>query len=58
MTKGLKNEEKEQTKSINPKGKNTNSNRRNLGAYVTSSHFIALRATDLVNRGLRSLYNS
>ena len=60
---GLKDENKEQKPSSDdPKGKDTDStNRRNLGAYMASSHLTshtALLANDSVNRGPGSLYNS
>jgi len=57
--KGSKDDKKEQPKPVDPKGKDTNSTpRRNLGAYIASTHLIALGATDTVNRGPGSLYNS
>jgi len=53
---GIKNaKEKEQAKSTDLKDP---TNRRNLGAYVASTHLTALGATDSANRGLGSLYNS
>ena len=50
---------KEQLKLVDLKAKDTDiTPRRNLGAYVISLHFIALRITDIVNYRLGSLYNS
>jgi hypothetical protein len=50
---------KEQLKLVDPKAKDTNSTpRRNLGAYVASSHLTALGTTDIVNYRLGNLYNS
>jgi hypothetical protein len=50
---------KEQPKPVDPKAKDTDlTPRRNLGAYVASSHLIALGTTDIVNHGPGSLYNS
>ena len=57
MIKGLKDDKKEQ-KLVNLKGKDFDlTNRRNLSAYVAFTHLIILKATNLVNCGLRSLYN-
>jgi hypothetical protein len=58
--KNAKDDKKEQAKSTDPKDP---TNRRNLGAYVASSHLTsiphtALGATNSVNRGPGSLYNS
>jgi hypothetical protein len=58
ITKGLKDDKKDQSKPVDLKGKDESTNRRNLGAYVASTHLTALGATDSVNRGPRSLYNS
>ena len=57
--KGLKDDKKEQLKLVDLKGKDTNFiPRYNLGAYIAFTHLITLGATDIVNRRLRSLYNS
>ena len=57
--KGSKDDKKEQLKLVNLKGKDTNfTPRYNLSAYITSIHLIALGATNIINRGPRSLYNS
>jgi len=50
---------KEQPKLVDLKAKDTDiTPRRNLSAYIASSHLIALRTTDIVNYKLGSLYNS
>ena len=57
--KGSKDDKKEQPKLVDLKGKDTNfTPRRNLGAYIASIHLIALRATNIINYRLGSLYNS
>jgi hypothetical protein len=50
---------KEQPKPVDPKAKDIDiTPRRNLDAYVASSHLTALGTTDTVNHRLGSLYNS
>ena len=57
--KGSKDDKKEQPKLVDLKGKDTDFTPcRNLGAYIAFTHLTALGATDIVNCGLGSLYNS
>ena len=57
--KGLKDDKKEQLKLVDLKGKDTNfTPRRNLSAYIAFIYLIALKATNIINYKLRSLYNS
>ena len=50
---------KEQPKLVDPKAKDIDiTPRRNLSAYIASSHLTTLGTTNIVNYKLSNLYNS